>query len=195
MSQDILVGVHGYRKLKGGKDEKPVLIDRVMKTYRVAGRLQNLGLDVGVVFLGGHSVDGNTTAETTRKVASDVESIDVDKFEIFIADQYGGNTQAEIDSFIELTEELEPSMVISVSSRDHTPRILRLWNRMGENVDAEISVVGSDGTYSESELPPFMLEGAAYEPFVEVLDEVFSVDEDKYEEAAEEVKNILQKYQ
>jgi hypothetical protein len=194
MSTDVLIGVHSYRKGIGGKEEREVREDRLEKTQEVAEKVSSMGFSVEVVFLGGYMIDGRTTGEINRDIASQMEHIDLNSFETYVADKYGGDTEAEVDSFIEYIGTKDAQMVLSISSQDHTPRLLRLWNQNKDNVDPIVSVIASEGMYSESELQPFILEGSAFNPFVEVLDKIFSIDSDKREEAAREIEQVLDKY-
>jgi hypothetical protein len=82
-----------------------------------------------------------------------------------------------------------------VSSRDHAPRVLKDWDKHSPEEALVVPVVGSDKTYATSGKDPFIVEAAMYEPFVDAFQELWSVKPENYKQAAEEIRQTLQKYQ
>jgi hypothetical protein len=74
--------------------------------------------------------------------------------------------------------------------------VLRDWEEhIRPSEDLTLSAIGSDKTYASSGKDLFILEAAMYKPFVDAFKQVWQVDEEKYSQVAEEVTEVLKKYQ
>lgn len=191
---DVLVAMHGYDPAAGDGANRfeSVVEDRFEATYRVADTLQGWGIDVDVVISctpGEGGRNGPTYQHMVEQYPSEAAELDIE------LETVSTTTAENIEEFYRMARERDADGVVSVSSRDHAPRVLREWGAATEEDIPLIAAVGSSDTYAASGMDPFILEGAAFAPFVEAFDEVWDVDPDRYEEAAAEVAEVLQKYQ
>lgn len=192
---DALVAMHGYDPdgMDGGKPFEDVVEDRFEKTYQVADMLQDWGVDVDVVISGGGDYDGRTEAELVYDHVRETYPDEAADIDVRLEDA-SGNTAENVEELHAMAQDLDVDTVVTVSSRDHAPRVLRDWN---QEVNADIpliAAVGSQDTYAASEMEPFIVEGAAFAPFIDAFNHVWGVDPDRYEEAAAEVAEVLQQY-
>jgi hypothetical protein len=204
MDSDIFVCLHGYHQMQGGKDTETVMRDRLAGARRVADAYADLGAVVKLLFLGGHGDKAEEQAadhaHPMRAYAAEVDPQLLETYDHDIADHRCGNTRAELVSVAEYLKdhESDPSFVVSVSSKDHVPRIQRLWAELqntGIAEDAYIaSAVASEGTYAQNGLLPFILEAARFESFIVPFNELWNIAPDQHEEAAREVGEVLKRY-
>lgn len=189
----ILIGIHGYSgDGERTKSREEVTIDRCKKAEEVANKYNEISdRAVKIVYLGNSIKSDTVAAEYTKEVSKENTNI-VDNYETIICDEHGENTQAEIDSLISLSDRLEPDLVISVSSQDHTPRIQRIYTSI-ENKPYITSVVSSEDKYAKSDQDPFILEGR-YSNLVESLNNILGISMDKETEIADEIGELIEKY-
>lgn len=189
----ILIGIHAFSgKNEYTKDREEVTADRCKKAEEVADKYDKISnQNVKIVYLGNDVQKDTVAAKYTKKISEENTNL-VNKYDTIICDEHGGNTQGEIDSLISLCDKLEPELVISVSSQDHTPRIQRIYTDI-ENKPYITSVVSSDNKYAESNQTPFILEGK-YPHLVDVLEDLLNVPLDKEPEIADEISSIIKRY-
>lgn len=191
-----MLAVHGYSPegMENGRKPEKVWSDRLRKADQVLGKLTGMGFDPVVVFSGGGEFDGRSEAEHIREYASENFSSLVRDHELILEDE-STDTEENVLRLHEFAVERGIEFCFVVSSKDHAPRVLKDWEKHSpEGESLVVPVVGSDKTYAASGKDPFIVEAAMYEPFVDALGELWSVDPDKYEEAAEEIREVLRKY-
>jgi len=193
MNYDVLIGVHSYRKSNYGKDEKEVMLDRLDGALDAANRYKSLGSNVGIVYLGGYVRDGKTTAEITVEIANNNNHKLVQNFDKIIADKYGGDTTQELKSFIEFANSINPNIVVSVSSKDHVPRIMRNLTKYITSVSYGLTVYASKNTYTKNELQPFILEGT-YPEFINTFEDIFTIDNKNRKNLSNEIQELINNY-
>lgn len=197
MSLDVLVAVHGYSPegMEGGRDPETVWRDRLGKGLETVEKLEDLDADISVAISGAGDYDGKTEAEMIKEFAEDEFSEFMDSYEVILEDR-SETTESNVVQLHRIASELDIDLAFVISSEDHVPRVVRDWE---EHLDPEedllLAAVGSDKTYASSGKDPFILEAAMYEPFVDALDEVWQVQPENYSEAAEEIREVLKKYQ
>jgi hypothetical protein len=95
--------------------------DRSEKTYDIAKEYNKLCHtdNIKVVYLGCSKTENELSCEYTKRIADKYTDIN-DVYKAILCNQYGGNTENKIKSFIKLADELDPNIIISESSMDHT---------------------------------------------------------------------------
>lgn len=194
---DAMVAVHGYNPegMEGGRDPVEVWEDRLEQAQITADLLEGFGADIAVAISGGGDYSGKTEAEIIAEYASREFPELMDSYEVHLEDE-SDDTAGNVEQLYEMAQDLETDTVFAVSSRDHSPRLLRDWNEFidDEDVDMFVGGIGSSEPYTESGKSPFIVEGAAFEPFIDAFNEVWGVDPESYEEAAQDVAEILREY-
>lgn len=101
-----------------------------------------------------------------------------------------GNTEGEIEFFVEKANQHGSDLLVTTSSIDHTPRIERLLNQYTVSESFESIVFSGEDYYTENEVDPFIMEGR-FEEFIDPLGNLFSVDESEREQVSEKIRNIF----
>lgn len=83
--------------------------------------------------------------------------------------------------------------IIAISSQSHAPRVLREWSR---HYEGEIPVFTrpTSETHGVEEEYPFIAEPGGFKDFIAPFNQIWSIPEEDREEAAEEVRKLLQEY-
>jgi hypothetical protein len=197
MSLNALVAVHGYSPdgMGGGKDPEIVWRDRLSKAVETVDKLEELDADIKVAISGAGDYHGKTEAEMIRDFAEEEFQELVNGYDVLMEDK-SKNTEENVVKLHEIAVRHEVDALFVVSSKDHIPRVVRDWE---EDLLTEegilVAAIGSDKTYAASKKEPFILEAAMYEPFVEAFNEAWKVKPENYSEAAQEVREVLRKYQ
>jgi hypothetical protein len=198
MSFDVLVCVHNYTEMENGKPGAAVRSDRIARAREVVSEYDSIGASVQVLFLGARTTDG---AHPLYAVASTEAPALIEAYSWVVVDSYCGDTRSEIASVTEYVAEAPwtPEFVVSVSSTDHVARIQRLWAEARQTRVDDASyittTVASDGTYSEADRSPFILEPARFEAFLSPFSRVLNISPEQHEAAAAEVSRVLGKYE
>lgn len=190
----ILIGIHAFAtESEYTKSRKEVTKDRVKKSKTVAEKYSNICSkdNIKIVYLGNAKVNNKLSCEYTKKVADEFTNIN-NQYETILCNRYGGNTVNEIKSFIELSDELNPDIIVSISSMDHTPRIQRIYSDINEK-SYIINVCSSDSRYTRCEKNPFILEGK-YPNTIDSLNNIFSVPHTEDQKLSEDIGDIISKY-
>lgn len=194
---DAMIAIHGYdpEGMDGGRGPEEVWRDRLSEGYESARMLEKFGADVVFAISGGGDYGGKTEAQVIEEFTSREFPEVTENYDIVLEDD-SENTRGNIEQLYDMAQELGTPALVPVSSPDHAPRLLRDWNSYleGDKDDFWVAVVGSDMPYATSGKEPFIVEAAMYEEFVDAFNEVWEVEEEHYEQAAEEVKQVLQKY-
>lgn len=197
LKYDAMIAIHGYdpEGMDGGRGPEEVWRDRLSEGQESAQMLEEFGADVVFAISGGGDYGGKTEAEVIEEYASREFPGIVENYDIILEDD-SEDTRGNIEQLHDMAQELDTPAVVPVSSPDHAPRLLRDWNSYLDEDDDDfwVAVVGSDMPYAASGKEPFIVEAAMYEEFVDAFNEVWAVEEQHYEEAAQEVKQVLQKY-
>ena len=193
---EVLVAIHGYSPngMEDGRKPEIVWRDRIEKGLEVLEKLERLELDIEVAISGAGDYKGKTEAERIHDFAENEYPKFSKNYDV-IMEEKSTNTEEDVVELHKIASELDADIVFVVSSRDHVPRVVRDWEQhIDEDEDLVLSAVGSNKTYAKSGKSPFILEAAMYEPFADVLDNLWMVDSNKYEEAAKEVREVLEDY-
>ena len=193
----MLVAIHGYSPegMEGGREPETVWRDRIGKGIETVEKLETLDVDISVAISGAGDYDGKTEAEMIREFAEKEFSEFMDEYELILEDR-SETTEANVVQLHRIAGNLDVDLAFVISSRDHISRVVRDWEQhLDPEEDLLLAAVGSDKTYASSGKDPFILEAAMYEPFVEAFNEVWQVQPENYSEAAEEIRQVLKKYQ
>jgi hypothetical protein len=110
------------------------------------------------------------------------------------------NTYDELSVLCDtLSERSElPSLIVSVSSKDHAPRIQRYWAELRDEgkipTHVVCSVVGSDTSYALDPRPPVTLERARYQPVCDALAGLPHVRKADIDAFAAELDRLVDRY-
>lgn len=190
----ILIGVHAFTSDPDyTKTREKVTKDRVEKTYDVAKEYNKLCHkdNIKVVYLGCSKTENELSCEYTKRIADKYTDTN-DIYETILCNQYGGNTENEVKSFIKLADELDPNIIISVSSMDHTPRIQKIYSQYYDK-SYIINVCSSESRYTKYEKDPFILEGR-YPEIIDSLSEIPSLPHSKDQELSEDIQDLISRY-
>lgn len=194
---DALVMIHGYNPegMAGGKNPATVWEDRLEQGYETADQLDDYGADVTVAISGGIEHDGQTEAEIVHEHAQEYLPGLLEDHDVVLEDG-SVDTESSVQHVYDVAQEEAAEAVYAVTSRDHAPRMLRDWQSFLDDQDTDMDVyaVGSSETYAASDRDPFIVEAAAFEPFIDAFDEVWGIDPERYAEAAEAVTETLQEF-
>ena len=188
MTYDVLIGVHGYTKCKYGKIEETVIIDRLNGALEAATKYKEIGAKIGIVYLGDDSIQNKTTISIAKNNNHKL----ISKFDTIIKNN-GTNTKEEINTFIKYANKIQPTLIVSVSSKDHTPRIMRELTNFQTKVNYGLTVYASDENYTINELSPFILEGT-YPNCIESLNNIFSINNKHKKNLAQDIEKEINKY-
>lgn len=195
---EALVVVDGYSPegMDKGKNPEVVWRDRLTKAFELLEKLENRDMSICFAVSGGGDYKGKSEAEMIKGYAEQNFEQKLGDQKILIENE-SEDTQENVSKLHNLALSLKVNIVFTVSSKDHVPRVVRDWTKVQKTEpDYLFAAVPSDKTYSLSGKEPFILEAAVYEPFVDVLnDELMAVDSEKYSEAADELRKVLQKFQ
>lgn len=194
---EVLVAIHGYSPegMNGGRDPETVWRDRLSRGLETVSKLERMNLDITVAISGAGDYNGKTEAQMIKEFAEKEFQGFVEKYD-FVMEDRSENTEGNVIQLHKIAMDLDVDVAFVISSRDHVPRVARDWE---EHLDSHenllLCAVGSGKTYASSGKDPFILEAAMYEPFVDAFNEIWDVKPENYSKAAEEIRNILQKYQ
>lgn len=191
MNKNILIGIHAYTEAENGKSEISVIKDRIDGAIDCAEKYKNIGGNIAIVFLGGLKIENKTTAEITKEIANEHRPAFVSEFETIIADEYGSDTKNELKSFIKLADEINPELIVSVSSKDHVPRIIREMSKYDKEYG--VTVYPSQETYVKDNTMPFILEGP-YKSYIEPFNRVLDIPLNLQNEVAEDIDDVIDDY-
>lgn len=198
MTADVAVFVHGYRGAPRAKATHRVWDDRLTAAARVVETYDSLGLSVDLYMLG-------QLPDRSRPVlydhATESWSELVEQFDCTTLPHVEGmNTYDELSVLCEtLAEQPDlPSLIISVSSKDHAPRIQRYWAELRDEdkipTHVVSSVVGSDDSYALDPRPPVTLERARYQPVCDALAGLPHVRKAEIDAFAAELDRLVDQY-
>lgn len=118
----------------------------------------------------------------------------ISQFDTIIKNDCGENTKKEIESFIDYANDIQPKLIVSVSSKDHTPRIMRELMEFQNDVDYGLTVYASENTYVKNELQPFILEGT-FPNCINSLQNIFTINEENKTELSKDIQTLIDKYE
>ena len=193
-----LVAVHAYRAPQDSpylRPEKPVWEDRAEGAMRTLRTLRELGVDADLAFLGTPHREGKPLAHHIHRHAVS-EGIVPEDETVHLLSDHGPHTRGEVEYLHTVAQKRELAVVISVSSRDHVPRIRRLWTDAlaGQDSQPLISCSPSYEYYTQAQKDPYILEAAEYNAFISPLSRLFEVPEGQREVVAEAIGRTLDKY-
>jgi|GEM_PF-1435868 len=195
-TKEVLVAIHGYdpEGMEGGRDPEPVWRDRLSKGLEIVERLESLSLKIDVAISGNGNYDGKSEAQLIKEFAEEEFESLTENYDI-ITEEQSKDTEENVVQLHRIGKQLEVDFIFPISSKDHAPRIQRDWENHIEPVDNfTLAAIGSEEAYASSGKMPFIIEAAMYEPFVEPFNKVLDINPKNYEEAAEEVRKVLEKY-
>lgn len=193
---DTLIMMHGYDPdgMDGGREPEAVWEDRLEATYELVETRSDMGLDVAVGISGGGDYDGKSEAEVVHEYAEDAVPGLTEEYDIHLEED-SQDTEEFVANIYEIAKEEGAEEVTTVTSRDHAPRVRRNLSAATEDIDDVVfTVAASDEHYSENEAEPYIVEGAFSGDLIEAFNQVWGVPGGKLSEAAEDVKDVFQRY-
>lgn len=198
MGSSVFIFVHGYSETDRGRPTTRVWDDRLSAAEKVAQQYTSIGVDdIRFLFID----DTLTTQDTLYSYAQETGHPVVEEFHVEQPSRKPNmNTRDEILAVCALIQEKErpPAFVVSVSSRDHTPRIMRYWTEVqteGALPDSVIAtVVGSEDSYTLDGGSPITLERAKYQELCAALDNIFDIPDEQLPKVAKDVDQRIQTY-
>ena len=198
MRSSVFIFVHGYTVTERGRPTTRVWEDRLNAAEKTARTYNGLGVeDITILFV----EDRGMTKETLLTYAQEQKHPVIEEYEVrYTSRKPQMNTQDEILSVCEFIRETTPlpAVVVSVSSLDHTPRIMRYWTEVksgGALPDPVVAtVVGSEEPYTLDGGSPITLERSKYKELCMALDNIFDIPDEHVPQVSEEVETCIQNY-
>ncbi|MDY6770835.1 MAG: ElyC/SanA/YdcF family protein [Candidatus Nanohaloarchaea archaeon] len=193
---DTLIMMHGYdpEGMDGGRAPEDVWQDRLEKTYELAETRTAMGLDVAVGISGGGDYDGRTEAEIVRDYAEEELPELTDDYTLHL-EEASTDTQEFVENIYDIAKEEGAGEVTTVTSKDHAPRVQRNLSNATEDIDDVVfTVAASEEHYSENGKDPYIVEGAFSGDLIDAFNQVWGVPGDALSDAAEDVKDVFERY-
>lgn len=194
---EVLVAIHGYSPegMEEGREPEVVWRDRLRKGIETVSKLEQMDVEISVAISGAGNYNGKTEAQLIKEFAEKEFQNFLESYELIMEDE-SEDTEVNVVQLHNIAMDLDVDAAFVISSRDHVPRVARDWEQHLEpDEDLLLAAIGSEKTYASSGKDPFIIEAAMYEPFVDALNEIWDVRPENYSKAAEEIKEVLQKYQ
>ncbi len=200
--EKVLVAMHGYsQKVPDGyRPWKEVVKDRLSATLEVAEFFKELGCKVEIMISGGTVYQGKVEAEAIYEFAQE-NFPGIEDYEVRLETK-SRNTAENVERIYEIAEKEKAGAIVPISSRDHTPRVMRDFcyhEKRPRIEDALLLGCASNEPYSEA---GWSVQPAIVEPPVrfgnvnlaELVPKFFRVPGEKREKFSREMEEVLKKY-
>ena len=175
----VLLCVHGYTKFPREKEKnwQEVVKDRLSTAYELARFFSSTGMTIYLVISGGtlnkNQVEADTIHAYARKNFPELFTLVAD----VILERESKNTQENVDEILKWAVK-KNAIIVSISSKDHAPRVVKDWAYDKLRGGHIIMVAPSHETYGEdSDAEPIIIESSFWA--YDALKSIFEIPEEK----------------